>query len=766
MRDLRLKLFRLTAQRLAVFLVSFALAFSALAVVLPALSVAQSSPTFTISAPSGAQTGSTVAITGKICPDPNAPLGVGGNVTYTAPNGSRFVRSGFMGYGGSGFCSQGFGVDSLVPDSAGTWSAVAWAYWQDYSSGTYYQVESNAITVQVGQATTTTTTTTTTRTTTNPPPGVTGSGNQTIQKDTYYYWNVDVTGPSYVLYYTLSNVSVSSAFMTAAQFAAFSGGTSSITAALTEQNGTENFDGLLVPAGSYYFTVCACAGSASVAYDYNASLSLQATNDTTDVGLFLTLPPMQGTGLFYRLPLHLETGGSPTRLSLFGISNQTVEYSLYNAVSGERMFASQPVTTTNINGSIPVTSSFSPTYNFSLPIGYYSVHVFNDHDTPAYVYVSYHLRPAYVNPYLLSGGAPPKPTGIASFGLYNDSGKMVPYTINSEAVAAFANITALEATNLNASQIGLPPKSAGIQLNSIIMVNNTDGSQYEYWSQNIVQFVQDSGNDYYHFLDNVWNMTGDGASLNNSTITSDYGGTTSRSNYYDFYPSYTNFFLYRFPLAMVVGMNVTVLPGQGLEVGFAYELLQNGTAVGSPSNYWYDRAFIADPLVGTAAFHTSGTDYTPAGANAQQGLFFDTEWVFGGNVAGATSTFSSLDATLGLYYLDSATGKSTPFPSYYSFGSDTAENTPSVQVAYLGSGVAQAYSGSPDYVYLVAQPGSTSTSTTSHPTGTSVSPAGSGFNYLYLVIPVVAVVALAALLMRRRGAGPGGYPPPPPPPGM
>ena len=726
---------------------------------------AQGSPAFTISAtPASAQVGTSVSITGKICPAPNAPLGVDANITYTAPNGTQFARSGFLGYGGSGFCGSPFALDALSPDSPGTWSALAWAYWQD-PSGSYVQVESAAITILATAPTSTTTTTTTRTTTAQPPPApaVQGAGNQTISQGYYYDWTVNVPSTSYAVYASMSNVSVSDAFMSAAQFGAFSGG-GSMSNALSHHDGTAVLDGLLVPPGSYYFVVAALDGSAGVQYYYSANNTLAVQNDTTDVGEFLPLAPT-GSGPPYSVPLHVETLGSPTTLSFFGISNQTLSYSVYDVSTASTVFSSPRVTTTNFDGTLSNFSSFNPDYNVSLPVGEYDLLISNAHPTPAYAYLSYSLSPAYVNPYLLSGLGGPKPTGIASFGVLNDSGRLSPYTIDTPAVAGFANITALQATDINASSVGVPQSSSTLQLNAIVVATNDDGTQFEYWSQNVPQFLASNGASYLSFVDNVWNMTGDGATLSNATIASSAYGFVSGYGgfYYACYPFNCNYvFPYNFPLAFVVGMNVTAVPGSGLYIGFAEEMLQNGTAVQSPQNVWYDKVFITDPNIYSAAFHTTGSDYTPAGAKTAQGLYFDTELVFGGDSGGSTSTFQNLRATLGLYYLNSTTGLSSTFPSYYSFGSDTAENTPSVQVNYLGSGLVQTSASSPDYVYLTAPPPAPATTTTSTspppgPTTTTSSKSSTGTNggipefpYQAIAIPIVGAVVVGAYFLSRK----------------
>ena len=218
-----------------------------------------------------------------------------------------------------------------------------------------------------------------------------------------------------------------------------------------------------------------------------------------------------------------------------------------------------------------------------------------------------------------------------------------------------------------------------------------------------------------------------------------------------------------------MGMNVTAIPGQGLAIGMSIEVLQNGTAVQDPQAYWYDYIMIPDPGISTATFHISGTGYTPAGIKETQGVYYDAELVWGGYSGGDTATFQQLDSNLGLYYMNS-TGQAQAFPSYYSFGSDTAESTPSLHVRYLGDGQVDVAAATPNYVYLTnpaGGPGGVTTTTAPGPGASTqkASPPAPGAGYLYYVIPVaVAAVVVAAIFVARTRGGRGLPPPPPPPP--
>ena len=131
-------------------------------------SVAQSSPTFTVFAsPTSAQVGSMVNVNGTICPDRYAPIGIIANITYTDQQSGEVQSSQGPVGNGVGFCSQGFYVDTFAPDSAGIWSAVAWAAWND-SSGASHRIVSNTITISVSGSIASSSTSTTSHST----PGV------------------------------------------------------------------------------------------------------------------------------------------------------------------------------------------------------------------------------------------------------------------------------------------------------------------------------------------------------------------------------------------------------------------------------------------------------------------------------------------------------------------------------------------------------------------------------------------------------------------
>ena len=119
-------------------------------------------------------------------------------------------------------------------------------------------------------------------------------------------------------------------------------------------------------------------------------------------------------------------------------------------------------------------------------------------------------------------------------------------------------------------------------------MNNTDGSVYTYWPQDVLAF--DTGSSIVTYRDNVLNTTGDGAPLDNQTI---HGvGTTSVDDVkgvnQTYYGNYDSNYTYRYtlPQAWVLYTNETVEQGTGVVIQMGVSAIQ-GT---SPYEItWFDR---------------------------------------------------------------------------------------------------------------------------------------------------------------------------------
>jgi thermopsin len=305
----------------------------------------------------------------------------------------------------------------------------------------------------------------------------------------------------------------------------------------------------------------------------------------------------------------------------------------------------------------------------------------------SYNFLSYPVDPYYTVPLL-----PPEPTGVASYGLYNVSGNAKPYQIETSEVVGVADVSSLEASNDSASSAESNISGATLQLNTVLVVNESGGHQQTYWAQNTPDFV--TADKQVAYGDNIWNFSVSGV-LSNSTITSSTGGIVSPNtgSTGDYYSSEISNSTYSFPLVLALLVNETMIPGTGVFVQMGAQMLENGSSPATPVN-WFDSATIHDPTVQSAYFLVAGNQTTP------NGLYYDTEFAFCGENDGEATDFTQMAASLGVFYYDAARGALDSFPSLYSFGADTAEGADNLQVSYSGGAFAQISTGTPNYVYL------------------------------------------------------------------
>ncbi len=527
------------------------------------------------------------------------------------------------------------------------------------------------------------------------------SGTMNLQQGYYNSTEIYVPATSLVIYLTSSDNSVYTAIMTYQQFSNF-------TQALPEepifhQSGVFNYNALLLPEGAYYLVVYADQGAASITYFYEVDSNLRLQNSTTSVSELFTIPPNSQRSV----PIHLETMGAPSIFRLGGISNETLSFSLYDRSNDTVIFSSPQSTITNL--IVAQDGRVSLGYNLSLTPDQYTLFITNSHPTPVLTYFQYKIDPQFVNPYLtylFRTDTSALPTGIASFGVYNYSGKMVPYSINSSTVLGFAKIESISSFNQNVSSPILPDEVT-LQLNSILTVQNYDNSTFDYWPQDVLDFFTKSQN--VSYVNNVLNVTGDDAYLDNQTIRSQNGFVVSAPDGGYYYGNYLNRtkLHYDLPLAFFLVLNEVLVKSQGVWINMGVKVLQNGTQIVTNSTTtWFDKIFIEDPNAASASYMIRGDSYTPAGARLRIGQFYDAELVFGGGGNGALAHFDSLSADLSLYYFDNRTVAFETFPSVYSFGADTAEATDNLHATFSGSYVSLT-TGTPNYDFLANGPNST-----------------------------------------------------------
>ena len=373
--------------------------------------------------------------------------------------------------------------------------------------------------------------------------------------------------------------------------------------------------------------------------------------------------------------------------------------------------------------------------------------VFYAYQGNANVTYNYDLYPN--SPYGTGPILAPEPSGIATFGLDNDSGSVTPYDVAAHEVVGVADISSLLAQNATAQLANSTVSGATLQLNSVLVVNEKGGDQQVYWAQNTPDFVTSAQQ--FAYGDNVWNYSVSGF-LSNATITSSNGGLaysysqSGQTQYY--YGLELSNSTYALPLDLALAINETVSPGRGVVVQMGAQELRNGSIPATPMD-WFDNVTIHDPTVSSAYFYVSGNNTTP------EGTFYDTEFVFGGENDGEATSFTQMSASMQLFYDNSTDGVLTYFPSYYSFGQDTAESADNLRVSYSGNGVAQVSPGSANYVYLGRASGTSSLSQLAASSGTtSTTTSAPEFPNPSLAMLVLALVAVVALATRGPGGGP------------
>lgn len=300
------------------------------------------------------------------------------------------------------------------------------------------------------------------------------------------------------------------------------------------------------------------------------------------------------------------------------------------------------------------------------------------------------------------------PTGLATYGYNYQNG--TSYSVESDGSAGFISFDSMQANNSYTVQwdSGDPvmANASTLQLNNVLVVNNTNGSQDVYWPQNVLAFGNvSSKSSAVVYTDNVLNITSHNAEFAAPDITSPNGtivGNSSTGYYYGDYLKAPHFTV-ETPFSEQQIMEEFVNPSHGVTLYMGVEVLQNGTAT-PDKYYWYDTITIHDTHVSSAYFYVT-LSYAPPGYP----MYYDSEFVFGGPFNGRSTTFSSMNSTIGLFYLNS-TDYEDPFQSYYSYGSDTGETASNLLVNYLGGGMADVTLGSPYYGPLTQAATSTSSS--------------------------------------------------------
>ncbi|MGP8124329.1 MAG: thermopsin family protease [Nitrososphaerales archaeon] len=427
---------------------------------------------------------------------------------------------------------------------------------------------------------------------------------------------------------------------------------------------------------------------------------------------FSSLPYEVALPAGYFEPVPLQAYSNATVIQYQVQSNVSISTAFMNSTQ----FSSFNDSVGQVSDSVFYQNGTNSQHTFHVGDGLYYL-VFYAYSGAANVTYSYDILP--VSPLQYGPLVSPQPTGIASFGLYNESGNLVPYSVQTDEVVGAARISALSAYNATAASADSAVSGATLQLNAMLVVQQTDGLQQTYWCQNIPDFVTATLS--LAASDNLWNASINGF-LSNDSVTSEEGlgavysiPSNGGTQYYYSYGSSNS--SYSLPLDLDILMKETVSQGEGVVVQMGMQVLRNGTGPSTPIS-WFDNSTIHDSGVQDAYFLTTGNQTTP------DGLFYDTELAFGGEANGESTFFTQMNATLGLFYASTSNGVLTAFPSYFSYGWDTVESADNLRVTKSGNGSGQVSTGIPDYIYLGTASGTLGLGT-STATGSSSTVSGS-----------------------------------------
>jgi len=267
------------------------------------------------------------------------------------------------------------------------------------------------------------------------------------------------------------------------------------------------------------------------------------------------------------------------------------------------------------------------------------------------------------------------PVGIASYGLYNKlNGSIKTYQISTDEVVGIANISAIKAYNAT------PPKNvsksgASLQLNVMMNGYNEQGKKLTYWLQDVVEFNTSDNN--FYLGDNIWNFSSPSANMTGVIGRGNLSTYDNTTLYAYAYPKY--YMNYSLPLSVKL-----IIKTNGNKISFGYQILKNDFCNFYPNSFtcqdeylnatpqstiFYDNVTI--PNLNNYSILVTPYYMTPS-TLTNSGNYYDAELIFGGESNGEFTTFSSMNATLNLYYNKNRTLEE--FPSYYSFGSDTEES--------------------------------------------------------------------------------------------
>jgi len=286
------------------------------------------------------------------------------------------------------------------------------------------------------------------------------------------------------------------------------------------------------------------------------------------------------------------------------------------------------------------------------------------------------------------------PVGLASYGVYNNNNTKT-YTIKTHGLAGEAYIRSIKAVNPRTS---LPANSASLQLNGILMVKHRVGED-KYALQLVTSFYTDSND--INFIIEIYGINTELAQQ--SFIGGPNCWFTTPSSEYPYYDCSLYF--------ANDNINLSSHTPLHLEMVMRTYVTENSVNIKPVVIYWTTdpkinntlstvNFSIVDKLARDSYFLVDGKNYSGIAVGPSNPNLNDAEFVFAGYGNGQIANFSKLNATLKLLYYNSSTNEFQYFPSYYNFGSLTAETANKLSTSLLHNNTVTVTPGNPNYGYI------------------------------------------------------------------
>lgn len=270
--------------------------------------------------------------------------------------------------------------------------------------------------------------------------------------------------------------------------------------------------------------------------------------------------------------------------------------------------------------------------------------------------------------YLLSRPTEASPIGIASYGIYNYSGSLQSYSINTTEVVGEADISALSAsTNWNYSTDQSYStlaciQCAGLQMNVNVVVTTGHGNQV-FWIQNYVPFSNTTAREVVDFHGLIFNSTTPKANVTLDSYGNGRNGELNGKTTYAFGSFLGPVSSYSLPLDLRLATSVEVYNG-GIEIIMSDSPFGNGTF--ASDNDTFGIVHIPIRNVTSASIVVMPSLY-PWGRVTGGYQSYDSDLVWAAYCCGQTTKFVEMNSSLSLQYLNSR-NQLESYPSFYTFG--------------------------------------------------------------------------------------------------